>query len=593
MKENVYQQIGAVILAGGRNRRMHGEKKAFFRFEEKSFLEHLKDGLAGFEAVYLSVDTPGSYEQAGLPLVVDLYPGVGPIGGICSALEKSSETALFVAACDMPYLQRKTVERILTAYREHPGTVTIAEADGRRHTLFGVYPRCVLPQMKQQIAEGKYKMIDLLNITGYQTVQLEEGDRSVVNINSVREYLEQAGDSPVDIETAVCLLRGSIDTVTETEIVPLSGALGRVLAEDVTADMDQPPFPRSPLDGYALRAADSQGTCRDLPVTLQVIGKIYAGQVFDGKVGPGECVRLMTGAPIPEGADAVIRQEDTDYGEEQVQIYTEHKAFENYCEAGDDFRCGDVLLSAGTRVSSIAAAVAAGTGRDSLTVFREPKIAVVSTGDEIVPAGEMLTPGKIYDTNLTFVVSRLNELGLKNVTGQHSMDDTAGMAERIRELAKNNDLIVTTGGVSVGEKDIMHGVLEELHAEKLFWRVRLKPGSPTLAFMFENKLVICLTGNPYGVMVNFELLVRPVLEKLTGGSVSCGRKGRRKLGTDSPKRGKMRRFLKGFADEETAFFSEGSQASGTISGMAECNCYIELPAGSGGKKGDIVWVHYL
>ena len=328
-------------------------------------------------------------------------------------------------------------------------------------------------------------------------------------------------------------------------------------------------------------------------MSLRVIGKIYAGQVFEGTVGPGECVRLMTGAPIPEGADTVIRQEDTDYGEDIVQIYAGQRAYENYCMAGDDFKCGDALLKKGTRIGSMAAAIAAGAGLDELPVFCRPKVAVISTGDEIMPAGSQLMPGRIFDTNLPFVTGRLAELGGTVITGMHSNDDASGMAALIRQLAPEHDLIITTGGVSVGEKDIMHDVLELLGADKLFWRVKIKPGAPTLAFIYEDTLIICLTGNPYGVMVNFELLVRPVLVKLSSGSILPGRKEQRQLSMDSPKHGKMRRFLKGFADEEVVGFAEGSQASGTIASMASCNCFIELPAGSGGRKGDTVWVHYL
>lgn len=588
-----YENIAGVILAGGKNSRMHGEKKLFFRYEEKTFLDCLKDCMQDFDLLCLSVDAPEPFAGTGLPLIIDHYPEIGPMGGICSVLEDCPREAVFIAACDMPCLKLETVRHLTDIYLQHPGRITVAAQGDRIHALLGIYPKSILPEMKRRIAEGNYKMGDLLNSLDAVPVQLSSDDGSAVNINSAREYLARMGDENIDIETALDLLLGSIDPVNETEQAALADALGRILAEDVRADIDQPPFPRSPLDGYAVRAADTEGAAADRPVSLTVIGKIYAGQVFDGIVGEGECIRLMTGAPIPEGADTVIRQEDTDYGEDMVKIYAAQKAYENYCDAGEDFKCGDILLSAGMRVTSMAAAVAAGTGRERLSVLRKPRVAVISTGDEIVQAGSELAPGKIYDTNLAFVTGRLAELGGTEVTGLHSMDDTEGMAELIRRMAPDHDLIITTGGVSVGEKDIMHGVLTALGAQKLFWKVKLKPGAPTLAFIYENTPVICLTGNPYGVMVNFELLVRPVLIKLSKGAVPAGRKACRQLGMDSPKRGKTRRFLKGLADEEAVLFAEGSQASGAIASMAACNCFIELPAGSSGKKGETVWVHYL
>ena len=588
-----YDGIGAVILAGGKNRRMHGEKKLFLQYEGRTLLDRLRDSLSAFEHLYLSVDEPAPYRQAGLPLAEDRYPSVGPMGGICSALEACPEKALFFAACDMPYISKETVILLTEAYLDHPDEITVAAEGDRVHALLGIYPKCILPALKQWIAEGHYKMQDFLKAQNASRVQIPAGDRSAVNINSVQEYLSQIADGPVSVETAVSLLKGCTDTVSETEQVPLPEALGHVLAQDITAVIDQPPFPRSPLDGYALRAADTEGADHDHPVSLKVIGKIYAGQTFGGTVSPGECIRIMTGAPIPEGADTVIRQEDTDYGQDTVAIYTAQKACENYCRPGEDFKCGDLLLKKGTRISSISAAIAAENGLCRLPVYRRPRVAVISTGDEILPAGAELSPGKIYDSNLPFVTARLTELGGVDITGMHGNDEAEGMADLIRQLACDHDLIISTGGVSVGEKDIMHDVCALLGAEKLFWRVKIKPGAPTLAFVFEDTLVICLTGNPYGVMVNFELLVRPVLVKLSGGSVLPGKREERQLSEDSPKRGGKRRFLKGFADERSVCFAEGSQASGTIASMAACNCFIELPEGCQGKKGDCVWVHYL
>lgn len=585
--------MSAVILAGGLGRRMHGEKKAFMTMQGRSFLEHILESLGGLFPVYLSVDQEEPYLQTGLPLITDKYPGIGPMGGICSAMQVCPEDALFVAACDMPFLEKDTVQRLIQAYRKDPGKITLARQGGRRHPLLGIWPKSVLPLLMEQIQRKEYSFKRLLDTQEVHYVTLTDQDRSAVNLNSPQEYKVQVDGELLEIEDAVSLLRSAVSPVKEREELPISQALGRILAEDVAAMADQPPFPRSPLDGYALRAEDSEGADSEHPVTLQVIGKIYAGQVFEGRVGPGQCVRLMTGAPIPEGADTVIRQEDTDYGEAQVQIYTAQKAYRNYCPAGDDYHAGTILLRKGSRITAVSAAVAAGTGKDCLQVYRRPRAAVISTGDEIVPAGEPLMPGKIYDTNLPFVTGRLAEIGCSEVVGMHGADEADRVAQLIRDLAKENDLIITTGGVSVGEKDIMHDVLKILGAQKLFWRVNIKPGAPTLAFVYEDTLVICLTGNPFGVMVNSELLVRPVLEKLSNGAVLPGRKEKLVLTEDVPKKADVRRFLKGIADNGTVRAVKGSQDAGTISPMAQCNCYIELPEGSSGKKGDMVWAHIL
>ena len=585
--------MAAVILAGGMGRRMHGEKKLFLSFQGRSFLERILESFEGLLPVRLSVDAELPYLGTALPLITDRYPGAGPLGGICSALEVCTEDALFITACDMPFLQRSTVQRMMKAYQENPGQILLASQNDRKHPLLGIYPRTVLSAAQQQIRNGDYKIKCLLDQFEIRYAELDDDDCSAANFNSPQEYAAQVSGEVLQIEDAVSLLRAAAAPVMETENIVLSQSLGRVSAEDITAQTDQPPFPRSPLDGYALRAADSKGADPEHPLTLRVIGKIYAGQVFDGKIGPGQCVRLMTGAPIPEGADTVIRQEDTDYGEAHVCIYKEQTAWKNYCHAGDDYHAGTVLVRKGSRITAVSAAVAAGTGRNSLQVYRRPKVAVISTGDEVLQAGEALMPGKIYDTNLPFVTGRLAEFGGTEIIGMHGADEADQIAELIGTLAKENDLIITTGGVSVGEKDIMHAVLDVLGAQKLFWRVNIKPGAPTLAFVYEDTPVICLTGNPFGVMVNFELLVRPVLEKISRGAILPGRKERLMLTEDLPKKADVRRFLKGIAEDGKVRAAKGSQDAGTISLMAQCNCYIELPEGASGKKGDSVWVYLL
>ena len=180
-------------------------------------------------------------------------------------------------------------------------------------------------------------------------------------------------------------------------------AVGRILAEDAVAIQDQPPFSRSPLDGYAVRGKDTKGASLNQPKRLTVIGNVYAGQVFGGTVRENEAVRIMTGAPIPDGADTVIRQEDSDYGMKQVKIYRESKPYENYCPQGEDYKKGMVLLKKGCVLDGVSVAVLASLGNDLVSVYRTPKIAVISPGDEVMQTENWLKPGKIYDTTLHFI----------------------------------------------------------------------------------------------------------------------------------------------------------------------------------------------
>ncbi|MDO4330603.1 MAG: molybdopterin molybdotransferase MoeA [Lachnospiraceae bacterium] len=398
----------------------------------------------------------------------------------------------------------------------------------------------------------------------------------------------------LQMEEAIEILQEQVTAIRETEQIPLLEAVGRILAQEGRAGLDQPPFPRSPLDGYAVRGQDTEGAGKENPKLLQVIGKIYAGEAFSGRVGENQAVRLMTGAPIPDGADTVIRQENSDYGEDQVQIYQSSKPYQNYCYQGEDYQAGAVLLKQGQVMDGAAVSVAASMGLQEVSVYRKPRIAVISTGDELTEPGIPLKAGKIYDSNLYLICGRLAELGATPVYSCHWDDEPEGLAEEIRKLAGKTDLIVTTGGVSVGEKDIMHEVIRLLAARQLFWRVNVKPGAPTLAAVYEGTLIICLSGNPFAAAANFELLVRPVMGKLTGDKRWMVKKIRARLETDYSKPKGSRRFLRGYAEDGKVWLAAGNHASGALSSLVGSNCLVEiLPDQAGARKEEEVWVYLL
>ena len=398
----------------------------------------------------------------------------------------------------------------------------------------------------------------------------------------------------VQLENAQQILRSCTVFIHETEMVSLQKAIGRVLAEDVKAAADQPPFPRSPLDGYAVRGSDTKGLTKEQTRSFRVIGKIYAGEVFDGTVHGGEAVRIMTGAPIPEGADTVIRQEWTDYGEEEVLIFGESKPYQDYCFQGEDYKKGEILLKKGNVLDGISIALLASLGMAQVEVYRLPRIAVISTGDEVIQPGEPLRPGKIYDSNLHFICARLREIGIEPFYADHNADSAVCMAQKLYSIAKDVDLIITTGGVSVGEKDIMHEVVNLIEAKELFWRVDLKPGAPTLAMEFQGKPVICLSGNPFGAAVNFELLVRSVIEKMTENPKWELKKSNAVLQSDFVKKSGVRRFLRAYAENGNVWLPDGNHASGVLSSMLGCNCLVEIPEKKhGAKKGEVVCIYHL
>lgn len=384
----------------------------------------------------------------------------------------------------------------------------------------------------------------------------------------------------VTVEQAVELILEHVSAITDVEEVELLQALGRILARDMVTAFDNPPFDRSPVDGYACRAADVAGASKENPVTLTVTEEIDAGAYSEKEVKPGQAVRIMTGAAIPPGCDCCIRQEDTDYGEETVAVYCPQKKWGNYCFAGEDFKAGTVLLKKGTKLGYVEAAVLAGMGICRVPVYRLPRIALLTSGDEVVEPGRALPPGKIYNSNLTMLAARLMEFGICPFYTAAVEDDPAAMAEALCRTAKDADLVITTGAVSVGKKDIMHESLRQIGAKRIFWRVQVKPGMPTLFSVYQNVPIISLSGNPFGVAVTMELLIRPALHKMMqDDTLKLVRvKGVMADTFEKPVRG--RRLVRAIYEDGSFRLPSGLHSNGVLSSMAGCNCLIDMKPGT-------------
>lgn len=387
------------------------------------------------------------------------------------------------------------------------------------------------------------------------------------------------------LEEAIKLIKENTDRITQTEWRNLIEAGGYCLAEDVFAELDNPPFSRSPVDGYAVRAQDLKGASGKHPARLRVIACIYAGDNGEAvKVGEGEAVRIMTGAPFPQGCDTAVRQEDTDYGEEIVEVYREQQPFDNYCYQGEDYKKGSLLVAKNTRITFAEQGILAGNGCEKVCVFREPVIRVFTTGDELIPAGRALSPGKIYDSNGMMVSARIRELGIVPKSVKHLSDSAEGVAAALKKACQDSDIIVTTGGVSVGKKDILHEALALLGAEKIFWRVWIQPGTPTIFSVYENTLILSLSGNPFGAMANVELLLRPMLEALTGDSRYVMEKREGIFKNEFPKESRRRRFVRAVYRDGSVYLPEGIFSSGAMGTLRGCNCLLDIPTGNLGLK---------
>lgn len=384
----------------------------------------------------------------------------------------------------------------------------------------------------------------------------------------------------ITVEQAVACIMEHTKQVEDTEEAEILQLSGRILARDLYASFDHPPFDRSPVDGYACRSEDLKDASGDSPARLKVVREIDAGQYYTGEIKRGEAVRIMTGAAIPQGCDCCIRQEDTDYGEDVVSVYRREPPWANYCFRGEDFKKEQLILKKGTKPGFVECGVLAAMGHAKAPVFRLPRVAVFTTGDEVTEPGEPLLPGKIYDSNRFLLTARLAELGVQVTESASVGDDPSLMAEAIEKAAQEADVILTTGAVSVGKKDIMHETLKRLHARHIFRGVKMKPGMPAMFSLYHEVPVLSMSGNPFGAAVTVELLVRPLLMKMKQDDKLKTVRVQGKMADLFKKAGRQRRFVRAFWENGVFHLPNGLHSNGVLASMAGCNCLIDVPPGS-------------
>lgn len=367
-------------------------------------------------------------------------------------------------------------------------------------------------------------------------------------------------------------------------------AHGEVLAETIVSPINQPPFDRSPLDGYALIAEELEKASPNNSVEFKVIDEIHAGEVSNKKVEKGKTIRLMTGSPIPEGANCVIRHEDTIEKEDTVLISKKMLPWQNYCLKGEDVKKGDRVLVKGTFLTSNEIGLLASLGIGKVKVYRKPVISILSTGDELIDIGDKLQPGKIFNSNIYSLASRIKELNLNYKIAGQVHDNVDSIKEKINKYIEESDMLVTTGGASAGKKDLMIDVLKDLGAEILFKGVKMKPGSPVLCGKYRDKIILCLSGNPAAGLISFEVLARPMLAYISRQESIKLRYCKAKMTADYNKKSNMRRFLRGKMHlKEGKYYvlpTAGNHSSGALSANIECNSLIDIAKGSIGIKKD-------
>jgi len=399
----------------------------------------------------------------------------------------------------------------------------------------------------------------------------------------------RAAVTTLTVDEALERILARIAPLDATE-VGLLDALGAVLAEDAAAERDVPPFRNSAMDGYAVRGADvAQGGAR-----LRVVGAVAAGSIPDRAVGAGEAMRIMTGAPMPDGADTVVRVEDTDNGRETVTINASTPKGIAVRQAGEDLRRGEVVLRRGTSLRHADIGVLASIGRARVNVVRRPNVAVLSTGDELVDIDEQPGPGQIRDANRYAITAAVRATGCAAFELGIARDSADDLRHALGNAAFG-DVVVTSGGVSVGDHDHVKPVVDAM-GQMDFWSIAIRPGRPLAFGELRTKRgavpIFGLPGNPVSALVTFEVFVRPALLRMAGRTKLHRPRVEVRLLDRIDKPTGLRMFARGIHDAAAGTVrSTGPQGSGILRSLSLANCLIDLAESTAGAEpGDTVSV---
>ena len=378
------------------------------------------------------------------------------------------------------------------------------------------------------------------------------------------------------VEKARAAIRACLAPVAVSELVPLRTALGRVLAEDIIPTIDVPGHDNSAMDGYAVHSADLKA---DGETVLEEIGTALAGRAFSGHVGSRQCVRVMTGAVLPEGADTVVIQEIVRVDGNRIAIPPGQKAKQNVRYAGEDLKAGVAVLKSGTPIGPAGLGVISSLGIPRINVRRRLRVVFFSTGDELSSVGTPLAQGQVYDSNRYTLRGMLSRLGVELLDFGIVRDDPAELEHALRSASLSADAIVTSGGVSVGEADFVRRLMGEL-GEVLFWKIAMRPGRPMAFGRIGNAFLFGLPGNPVAVMVTFYQFVREALLVLAGRTDDVAPASFRVQSAAAmrkiPGRTEYQRGILFRDNGEWRVRTTGQQGSGVLRSMADANCFIVL-----------------
>lgn len=394
----------------------------------------------------------------------------------------------------------------------------------------------------------------------------------------------------ISLEEALTIMDQNILSL-QSETVELLESVGRICSQSIFSGINNPPFDKSAMDGYAVRVED----LNEVPKKLDIITTVFAGTNSEEEVRPGTAIKIMTGAKIPKGANAVVKVEETTCESNQVTILKKATPQQFICPMGEDIEIGTLLVEAKKTLNYADIGILASAGIHEVQVYKKPRVAFISTGDEVMDVNQPLKEAKIYNSNKYALIARLKEMGYDITYIDHEFDSEIEIAKKLKQAAEVSDLVITTGGASVGEKDLIKEAIEALGGEKLFWKILIKPGSAMLASLYEGKPIISLSGNPTAALTTFELMVKPTLEKLSGQVKIELKREQAILQSDFTKSSPQRRFVRGFFEAtqegQRVFVTQVKSGNSILSSALHSNCLIEFEANQEPlKAGSIVTI---
>jgi len=386
----------------------------------------------------------------------------------------------------------------------------------------------------------------------------------------------RGGDTVVSLEMAMKLIEENIGIKEKIILLPIENATNYILSQDIYAPISVPNFNKSAMDGYAVKAEETKGASMERPVTFSVIGELCAGEYGDFFPKEMDAIRIMTGACVPEGYDSVVRQEDTNYGEESVQVYISVEKYMNYCKIGEDIQHGQLIIQKNTKLNSLHIGVLASLGISEVSVMEPLKVGIICTGTELLYANQKMEPGKIYDSIGYTLVSRINMCGHVVCFHEICSDHLEVLLDKIQNRIDEVDILITTGGVSVGKRDYMPEAMKKLHAKKLFQGIEIQPGTPTMLFLLKEKPILSLSGNPYAAITHFEFLYWRIVSRLLNNPTYNMKQESAILKSEYNNVVRNRRLIRAYVEGDQVWIPSIMHQSSVISNMIECNCFIDL-----------------